>query len=85
MVFGREKRVLVTFKPSYRGRFESRLEILFEDTQLSRTFVIVRQIRAIVGDVADHALLKPIAPYVPRKRTSRQAEQEVIPGVVSAR
>jgi len=36
--------------------------------------------RVIVGDKADYELLRPTAPYIPRKRTQRQAENEVIPG-----
>lgn len=83
LAYGHEFRVALKFRPSYRGRFEDRLEIVLEDAQLRRTFIIIRQLKAIVGEREDHALLKPIAPYTPRRRSKRQVETEVIPGVVS--
>jgi helicase MOV-10 len=83
LVFGRETNILVKFAQNYRGRFEDRLEIVLEDTQLDRRFVIARQLRIIVGDKAAHALYKPVTPYVPQKRTSRQPENDVLSGVVS--
>ncbi|KAJ7255409.1 P-loop containing nucleoside triphosphate hydrolase protein [Mycena rebaudengoi] len=72
----------VTLCQHHFGRAEDRLEILFEDLQLHTRFVIARILRAIVGDRADHDLLRPIAPYVPRKRAARQPETEVVGGVL---
>jgi len=83
IVYGREARLTISFTQPYRGRYEDRAEILFEDTQLGKEFVIVRALRVIVGSRADHAALKPTAPYVPRKRTNRAPASEVVPGVVS--
>ena len=83
IVYGLETRLAIGFTQSYRGRYADRAEILFEDTQLGKQFGIVRQLRVIVGSRADHAALRPIAPYIPRKRTNRALVGEVVPGVVS--
>lgn len=83
IVYGRENRLTISFTQSYRGRYEDRAEILFEDTQLGKEFVIVRPLRVIVGSRADHDALRPTAPYVPRRRTNRAPVNEVVPGVVS--
>ncbi|RXW22216.1 hypothetical protein EST38_g3643 [Candolleomyces aberdarensis] len=69
------------FEQKYIGRYEDRLELVFEDTQLKKRFVISRLLRAIVGNQAEHEALRPIAPYVPRKRTTRTPESQVVPGV----
>lgn len=83
IVYGRDTRLTISFTQIYRGRYEDRAEILFEDTQLGKEFVIVRALRVIVGSRADHAALQPTAPYVPRRRTNRAPVNEVIPGIVS--
>lgn len=83
IVYGREAQLTIKFSQSYRGRYEDRAEIIFEDTQLEKEFVIVRPLRVIVGSRADHAALRPTAPYVPRRRTNRAPANEVVPGVVS--
>jgi helicase MOV-10 len=69
------------FEQKHIGRYEDRLELVFEDTQLKKRFVISRLLRAIVGNQAEHEALRPIAPYVPRKRTTRTPESQVVPGV----
>jgi len=71
----------VNFRQSHNGRYEDRVEIIFEDEGLGQQFVIVRPVRAIVGSQADHDLLRPKAPFVPRKRTARKPETEVLPGI----
>jgi helicase MOV-10 len=83
IVYGREIRLTISFTQIYRGRYEDRAEIIFEDTQLGKEFVIVRALRVIVGSRADHEALQPKAPYVPRKRTNRAPASEVVPGIVS--
>ena len=83
IIYGRDTRLTIKFTQIYRGRYEDRAEILFEDTQLGKEFVIVRPLRVIVGSRADHAALQPTAPYVPRRRTNRAPANEVVPGVVS--
>ena len=84
IVYGRETHLAINFTQTYRGRYQDRAEILFEDTQLGKEFVIVRTLRVIVGSRADHAALQPIAPYVPHRRTNRVPVKEVVPGVVSS-
>lgn len=84
LIYGRETRLIINFAQSYRGRYEDRAEIIFEDIQLGKEFVIVRPLRVIVGSRADHDALRPTAPYVPRRRTNRAPVNEVVPGVVSA-
>ncbi|KAI0945600.1 hypothetical protein AcW1_001785 [Taiwanofungus camphoratus] len=80
LVHGREVSITVTFRQAHGGRYGDRLELMFEDTSLRQRFAIVRSVEAIVGSKADHELLKPKSPYVPRKRTHRDPEVEVIPG-----
>jgi len=82
IIYGQETRLTISFTQSYRGRYHDRAEILFEDTQLGKEFVIVRPLRVIVGSREDYAALRPTAPYVPRRRTNRPPATEVVPGVV---
>jgi helicase MOV-10 len=63
-----------------RGRYEARLEIVFEEAADSRCFIISRSLKAIVGDASDHELLRPVAPYTRPIRHRRTAETEVVPG-----
>ncbi|KAF8895854.1 RNA helicase [Gymnopilus junonius] len=63
------------------GRYEDRVEFLFEDTQLKKRFIISRLLKATVGNKADHEALMPIAPYVPRVRTTRRPVREVVEGI----
>lgn len=72
----------VTFRQPYLGRYEDRLECLFEDVQLRRHFIITRKLGAIVGSKADHDVHKPRAPFVPRERATRQLEKHVVEGVL---
>ena len=82
ITFGKPLLFKVTLRQKHIGRCEDRLEIVFEDVQLRKRFVIARALRAIVGSKADHELLKPKAPYVPRNRTTRQPETQVVEGVL---
>ncbi|KAF9057246.1 P-loop containing nucleoside triphosphate hydrolase protein [Panaeolus papilionaceus] len=78
----RPLRFQLTFRNSFVGRYEDRLELTFEDARLKQTFVIVRVLRAVVGDQTLHQELQPRAPYIPRTRTKRQvvADADVVPG-----
>ncbi|KZT68330.1 RNA helicase [Daedalea quercina L-15889] len=73
--------ITVVFRQHHRGRYDDRLELIFEDTTLRQRFVIIRAVKATVGSRADHEALKPKSPYVPRKRTPRTLETDVVPGV----
>ena len=71
----------ITFRRHLRGRFEDRLEITFEDILLRQKFVIIRSLRAIVGNQADYDLLWSTKSYEPRVLPrNRVPESEVIPG-----
>ncbi|TFK72809.1 RNA helicase [Pluteus cervinus] len=72
--------VKVTLQTNYVGRYDDRIEFLFEDLQAKYKFVISRPVRAVVGDRADHQSLRPVAPFVPRPRTRRQREEDVVAG-----
>ncbi|THV07178.1 P-loop containing nucleoside triphosphate hydrolase protein [Dendrothele bispora CBS 962.96] len=65
---GRPRVLVVTFHPSYAGRYEDVIELVFWDRKLRQRFVIHRRVSAIVGDKEDHDLLKPKSPYVRRRR-----------------
>jgi len=82
VTFGQPINFAVSVSQSYGGRYEDRLEVVLEDIQLRKQFVISRSLRAIVGSKADHELLKPKAPYVPRTRQTRQPETTVVEGVL---
>ena len=77
---GRDSGVCVTFQQALRGRYQDRLEITFEDLSLRQRFIIVRAINVVVGSKADYEVLKPVAPYVPRKPVRRTPETEILPG-----
>lgn len=79
--YAQETRIVVTFRQGYEGRAEDRLEITFEDPALRQRFMIIRLLKATVGNKAEYDAIKPTAPYVPKKRTKRTIEREVVPGV----
>lgn len=81
VVAGRDFHIMVNFKHSYEGKYEDRLEIILEDLSIHQQFAIVRPLRAIVGNKTDYEQLRPKAPYVPRKRTARDPEVDIVPGV----
>lgn len=81
LTYRRPTAIDIRFSTPHSGRMDDRLEILFEDTALRVTFVIARALKAIVGSQADHELLKPIAPFQPRRRTRAQPEAQVVSGV----
>ncbi|OCH91262.1 P-loop containing nucleoside triphosphate hydrolase protein [Obba rivulosa] len=80
VTYGRDVSLPIRFRQNYAGRYHGRIELTFEDTSLGSRFVIVRLLKATVGSSADYELLKPVAPYVPRKRVIRDPETEVVPG-----
>lgn len=63
-----------------RGRFQDRLELIFQDVTAQKKFAIVKTLTTIVGDAADYELLKPIAPYVPKVRRQREVIKELVEG-----
>ncbi|KAH9948069.1 P-loop containing nucleoside triphosphate hydrolase protein [Amylocystis lapponica] len=81
LTYGRQVSIQIDFKQAYRGLYEDRAELIFEDLSVRQRFVIVRCLRATVGSRAEHEKLKPKSPYIPRKRMPREAELDVIPGI----
>jgi helicase MOV-10 len=82
--YGVDTTLNVTCTQSNRGRFEARVEVLFEDTQSNERFVIVRPVLVAVGNVEEHRALQPITPYVvPRRPRQQRQVAEVEGGVVS--
>lgn len=73
--------LIIGFKQGFIGRYQDRLELIFEDTQLKKRFVITRALKAVVGNKAEHEALQPKAPYVPRSRSNRTPVLEVVEGV----
>ncbi len=73
--------LLVTFKQPYVGRYEDRLELVFQDTQLKKRFIITRTLSVIVGDKTLHEQLKPKTPYRPRTRTALKEIGKIVEGV----
>ncbi|GJJ10625.1 hypothetical protein Clacol_004852 [Clathrus columnatus] len=63
------------------GRFNDRVEIIFQDITLQKQFAITRPIQAVVGNLADLEFLKPSAPYKPAKRVQPVSDDDPIPGV----
>jgi helicase MOV-10 len=72
----------VGFKQPFVGRYQDRLELLFEDTKLKKKFIITRSLKAIVGNKGEHEALKPKTPYIPRSTSSKRSPiLEVIEGI----
>lgn len=74
--------LIVTFaaKTAHVGRYDARVELTFEDAETDQRFTISRSLRANVGDLADHDLLRPSAPYTPPKRSTRPLWKDVVWG-----
>lgn len=71
------------FNERFIGRFEDRLELTFQDTQLNKTFIISRPLSAIIGNEADHEALKPVSPYIdPRLRSGGRAVRSPVSTVI---
>jgi len=73
--------VVIELKHSFIGRYEDRVEFVFEDSQLKQHFIISRALRAIVGNAADHEALAPKVPYTPRTRSTSKPIKKFVEGV----
>ncbi len=74
--------IAVTFTSSdQRGRFEDRVELIFEDLVLKQRFAITRPVQATVGVKEDHEVLRAKAPYVRPKRRPEEPMKEIISGI----
>jgi helicase MOV-10 len=63
-----------------RGRFQDRMELMFSNTVDQRQFAIVKPVHITVGNRSDHEQLQPVSPYIPKKKTKREQEKDVIEG-----
>ena len=75
--------VSIGFKQLYVGRYQDRLELLFEDTKSKKKFIITRAVKAIVGNKGEHEALQPKTPYrdIPRSNSLRSPVLKVIEGI----
>lgn len=72
--YGIDTTLNVTCTQSNLGRFEARVEVLFEDTRSQERFVIARPVLVTIGNVEEHRALQPITPYVAPRRPKQQRE-----------
>lgn len=79
--YGSPVAISVTLRQAYDGTCEDRLEMRFKDEKLGKGFAVSRRLSAVIGNRETLELLRPVAPYVPRQRTTRLAEKEVVAGV----
>lgn len=80
--YGIDTTLNVTCTQSNLGRFEARVEVLFEDTRSNGRFVIVRPVLVAIGNVDEHRALQPITPYVaPQRPEKRRRVTEVEGGI----
>ncbi|KAI0360350.1 P-loop containing nucleoside triphosphate hydrolase protein [Trametes cingulata] len=77
---GRPVTIAVRFCQQHRGRYDGHLEVTFRETSTQRTFIIIRPLRAVVGDATNHQLLRPVAPYVRRGRAPWQQNGTIVDG-----
>lgn len=64
---GATRQLSVVFHPSYAGKYDDTLALVFFDLEKRSTFVITRSVEATVGDAEDHEQLKAKAPYKRRR------------------
>ncbi|KAI0674635.1 P-loop containing nucleoside triphosphate hydrolase protein [Trametes maxima] len=79
LVPGRIIRVLVSFRQAQHGRYQGRIEITLRDGT-ARPFIVVRQLKAVVGNKDDHQLLKAVAPYVRKRPAQWHSPTSVVDG-----
>jgi hypothetical protein len=84
VAYGIDTTLNVTCTQSNWGRFEARVEVVFEDTRSRDRFVIVRPVLVVIGSVEEHRALQPITPYVvPRRPKQQRRVAEIERGEVS--
>ena len=63
------------------GRFDDRIELVFQDAALNQRFTIARRLRAEVGDKNELASLAPVAPYVRPKPKRPVPHADIVDGI----
>ncbi|KAH6909449.1 hypothetical protein BKA70DRAFT_1474333 [Coprinopsis sp. MPI-PUGE-AT-0042] len=76
---GRPAVIEYIFQKYYIGRYNGKIELLFEDTKSKAKFVIHRRADAVIGNKHDHETLKPRAPYMSLVRAGREPGTHVLP------
>ncbi|KAF9057240.1 RNA helicase [Panaeolus papilionaceus] len=71
----------ISFEQRFVGRYQDRIELIFEDAAFKKRFVITKPLKAVVGDQALHNELAPKQAYKPRQATVRAPIRDVIPGI----
>lgn len=71
----------VTFKAKHNGRYDDRLELVFQNTTSNKKFMIARTYRAAVGNRTNHVVLRPSAPYEPYDPLLRAPIRVLIPAI----
>jgi helicase MOV-10 len=71
----------VTLRKAAIGRYEDRLEFVFEDPEHHSQFTIVRRVVAIVGSKEVYNHIKPQVPYAPRPKIESAPPRGVVPGI----
>nr|VWP00270.1 Adenylate cyclase [Ganoderma boninense] len=69
----------VRFQSEGRGRFDAQVVITFQGAN-QKPFVIIRGLRVVVGDAADHDALKPVTPYVRNRRVPWRKDLPTVSG-----
>ncbi|KAJ2913799.1 hypothetical protein MD484_g6608, partial [Candolleomyces efflorescens] len=69
--------ILVAFQPSYPGQYEDTLELAFWHTELKRSFVITRRLKAVVGDREDHEQIGAREAYTGPRRVERLQSEDL--------
>ncbi|RDX46185.1 P-loop containing nucleoside triphosphate hydrolase protein [Lentinus brumalis] len=72
--------VPVSFRHDKRGRFEGRLEIVFQGVGATSTTLMTRSIRGVVGTAVERELLKPVKTYVRRRRAPWHRNRPTVSG-----
>jgi len=78
---GMTRQVSVVLHPSYPGRYEDMLELVFWHIEKCVTFVITRTVEATIGSREDHELLKAKAPYQRRKFVKFDPVGQIVPSL----
>jgi helicase MOV-10 len=72
------------FKPPHQniGHFSTYVEFSFEDPVQDRYFIILRSIKAVLGNQAEYDAIRPTAQYEGRQRRRHEniSDSQVVPG-----
>ncbi|EMD34729.1 hypothetical protein CERSUDRAFT_97310 [Gelatoporia subvermispora B] len=81
LTYGQPFFLPIVFRHNNIGDYQGYVGITFEDA-INRQFVIIRQLKVVVGDPADYELLQPRIPYRKRLRVQGREDLAAEPGIV---